>query len=274
MSKKNWSSVLSALARTALAFAFVLGQTAWGVAQGENPTDKPSSNAPAKAMQTPPSHHTAAEAKSQSAQQETATEENSPKREESPRGGQHEGIKVHGHWTIEVRNPDGRLVTHREFENSLQSSGSFILASVLGGAAVPGFWEIRLDGPASTPSACLPAPVDTWFGLGNPTSCIIIPNVAAFVQTASVDPDLFLTLAVNSSGTGQLVLNGTATATVTGSVASVSTILNSCSASGSSPSACAQAPTNRSEFTAVTLPSAVQVSVGQTIAVTVNISFS
>jgi Na+-transporting methylmalonyl-CoA/oxaloacetate decarboxylase gamma subunit len=33
--------------------------------------------------------------------------------------GTHEGIKVHGHWTIEVKNPDGKLVTHREFENSL-----------------------------------------------------------------------------------------------------------------------------------------------------------
>jgi hypothetical protein len=32
--------------------------------------------------------------------------------------GQHEDIKVHGHWTTEVRNPDGKIATHREFENS------------------------------------------------------------------------------------------------------------------------------------------------------------
>src|SRR6267378_4379919 len=34
------------------------------------------------------------------------------------KGGQKEGITVHGHWTIDVRNPDGTLVTHREFENA------------------------------------------------------------------------------------------------------------------------------------------------------------
>src|SRR5262245_35623432 len=28
------------------------------------------------------------------------------------------GIKVHGHWTIDVRNPDGSLASHNEFENA------------------------------------------------------------------------------------------------------------------------------------------------------------
>src|SRR5437660_9651652 len=35
---------------------------------------------------------------------------------------QQEGIKVHGHWTIEVRGPDGRLVERRQFENALVPS--------------------------------------------------------------------------------------------------------------------------------------------------------
>src|SRR2546423_15522419 len=47
--------------------------------------------------------------------------------EASPGRGQQEGIKVHGHWTIEVRNPDGTLVTHREFENALTSLGAYSL---------------------------------------------------------------------------------------------------------------------------------------------------
>ena len=29
---------------------------------------------------------------------------------------------MHGHWTIDVRNPDGTLVTHREFENALHGA--------------------------------------------------------------------------------------------------------------------------------------------------------
>jgi hypothetical protein len=32
--------------------------------------------------------------------------------------GPQEGIKVHGHWVIEVRNPDGKVATRREFENA------------------------------------------------------------------------------------------------------------------------------------------------------------
>ena len=35
------------------------------------------------------------------------------------RGAQKEGIKVHGHWTIDIRNPDGTLAQHHEFENAL-----------------------------------------------------------------------------------------------------------------------------------------------------------
>jgi hypothetical protein len=46
----------------------------------------------------------------------------------------HEGIKVHGHWTIEVRNPDGSLVKHVEFENSICPTQTVNGATVPGGA--------------------------------------------------------------------------------------------------------------------------------------------
>jgi len=42
----------------------------------------------------------------------TAAEPTAPK-------GREEGIQVHGHWTIKVSNPDGKVVQHVEFENSL-----------------------------------------------------------------------------------------------------------------------------------------------------------
>jgi hypothetical protein len=50
-----------------------------------------------------------------------------------------EGIQVHGYWKIDVRDPDGTLRAHTEFENALttndpnQSSGDFALASILSG---------------------------------------------------------------------------------------------------------------------------------------------
>jgi hypothetical protein len=49
---------------------------------------------------------------------------------DTPRG-PGEGIKVHGHWTIDVKNPDGSLASHHEFENALLSGGGSALSSIL-----------------------------------------------------------------------------------------------------------------------------------------------
>src|SRR5258706_7693050 len=66
----------------------------------------------------------------------------STSRESASKGGPNEGIKVHGHWTIEVRNPDGMLVTHREFENGLVAPGT--LVQFLARRGVPGEWGISI----------------------------------------------------------------------------------------------------------------------------------
>jgi hypothetical protein len=58
--------------------------------------------------------------------------------EKAEPGGKSEGIKVHGHWIIDVRNPDGTLATHREFENSLQISGATALVNFLARTRVVG----------------------------------------------------------------------------------------------------------------------------------------
>jgi hypothetical protein len=69
------------------------------------------------------------------------------KAEGPPEGGMGEGIKVHGHWTIEVREPDGTLVSHGEFENALApdsgiGSGAQFLSSVLARAVSVGSWSV------------------------------------------------------------------------------------------------------------------------------------
>lgn len=61
-----------------------------------------------------------------------------------PAKGQHEGITVHGHWVIEVKNPDGKVVSHTEFENALQSFGQVILADLLSNQYVQGGWSVEL----------------------------------------------------------------------------------------------------------------------------------
>jgi hypothetical protein len=54
-----------------------------------------------------------------------------------------EGIKVHGHWVLQVKNADGTLGERREFDNSLVTgglvaSGDQILAALLSGNVVAG----------------------------------------------------------------------------------------------------------------------------------------
>src|SRR6185295_728382 len=60
---------------------------------------------------------------------------------ESTRGAR-EGIKVHGHWTIDVKNPDGSLVSQYVFENALEDGT--ILSQMLSRTKVPGEWGVYL----------------------------------------------------------------------------------------------------------------------------------
>lgn len=92
-----------------------------------------------------------AQAPAPSAQQPASTAP-APAAEEQPHaarpGGPHESIKVHGHWVIEVKNPDGSLAQRREFENSLQGIGKGPLAGVLLGSNVAAGWQVALIGDA------------------------------------------------------------------------------------------------------------------------------
>jgi hypothetical protein len=59
------------------------------------------------------------------------------------------GIRIHGHWVLEVKNPDGKLVERREFNNSLVTgganvSGDQLLAAILTGDLTPGGFGVAL----------------------------------------------------------------------------------------------------------------------------------
>ena len=62
-------------------------------------------------------------------------------------GGPSEGITVHGHWTIEIKNPDGTLVERHEFENALGEAGPLFLSAFLGRQWSPGLWNVKLTLP-------------------------------------------------------------------------------------------------------------------------------
>jgi hypothetical protein len=65
--------------------------------------------------------------------------------EKAPAKGAKEGIVVHGHWTIEVKNPDGKVVARQDFENTLDPiEGADLLTGLLSGEYVTDGFYIDL----------------------------------------------------------------------------------------------------------------------------------
>lgn len=165
--------------------------------------------------------------------------------------GQKEGIKVHGHWTIDVRNPNGKLVTHHEFENALVPSS--VLASLLGRVNVVGKWGIVLGNPAGDPC-------------GETT-----PGGMNWYLPCSIDESPG-TLRVTADGSA-LVLTGSVTAVFNSSIKYVKTHLGVCTANVT-PGVCLSSAFTDFPMTAATLAQPVPVTAGQIIQVTVTITFS
>lgn len=168
---------------------------------------------------------------------------------DSSSGSPQESIEVHGHWILEVRNPDGSLVERREFENALTASGANVLIKVLSREKTIGGWMIQVSGS--------PQP--------------LVPNT--IVEASYPFPAGATTLTVTASPPGpiadKLVLTGTAVATADGYIAQVYTQV------GLLPEA---APWdtygNIWGFTEFNLASPVELSTGQHVLITVEITFS
>src|SRR5262245_55405459 len=64
-------------------------------------------------------------------------------------GGPGETVHVHGDWLLEIRDPDGSLVTRRAFRNAFV--GGPALDLILSRQGVHGAWFITFTG---TPSPC------------------------------------------------------------------------------------------------------------------------
>jgi hypothetical protein len=85
-----------------------------------------------------------------------------------------EGIKVHGHWKIEILNPDGTRASVTEFDNYLYPPGKLWLAKLLTGEISHGSWGIDLHSDStndpcenltsSGPGACLIGEPDGYYG--------------------------------------------------------------------------------------------------------------
>ena len=182
-----------------------------------------------------------------------------------------EGVKVRGHWTIEVHNPDGTLVTRREFDNTLTQAGGRLLAQYLSGFP-PALWTIELGVYGGATSPC---DGGTFNGFPQNTCLIVDPSATQLPTGTSVFPTL--SAAAGPQGDA-LVLKGNATARVAGDIVYVATRQGSC-LTFTTPQNCKVAGTTL-QFTVHDLvnaqgsPDPLAIAEGQIVQVTVTLSFS
>jgi hypothetical protein len=173
--------------------------------------------------------------------------------------GPKEGIKVHGHWSLEIRNPDGSFVKRTEFENDLTSNGALAIMLELSRERSAGAWTVELVSNAWT------------------------NGTARIYEAGSNIPDNippgtgFANLALGVKGSAFL-LYGEARAQSDGSITEVQTAHGICT-KDISPSNCApqvnpQSNSNLQLFTHAVLPNAQGIVAGQTVQVTVTITIS
>jgi hypothetical protein len=216
--------------------------------------------------------------------------------EEKPAAkGAKEGIVVHGHWTIEVKNPDGTRASLREFENALvQPSGADFLAALMLGTVVPGGYRVDLVGASTGPGSTGPCNLFTFPGSTVSTSTcflagsLISPAPSSFNDQATGCPlsaENCSPLSITSTVTGASFGGSVSGAqTAGGQITDVFLTPLTCPTGflykatnpvvASSPSTCAQGSAEPvGNLTHATLTSPVQVIAGQAISVTVVISF-
>lgn len=184
-----------------------------------------------------------------------------------------EGIEVHGDWTIDVLEPDGRLVRHVEFRNALVLEGRSLIP-ILSRNATMGVWTIVLENIGdSLNRACGIAP--------DSRSCVIVETV----NEGYDQPYFFHTLtaeAILVSGEKHLALIGTAIAQRDGAIDTVSSRVSTCfSGTETDTTKCAtDVSTSLQRVTSTVIRDSdgqvapVAVLLGQQVLVKVEISFS
>jgi hypothetical protein len=174
-----------------------------------------------------------------------------------------DGVKVHGHWKIEVFEPDGTRVSSYEFDNALDPFAKGTLRYLLDSQMSHGGWAVALAGPNYD------GPCDQS---GSQGACVL--QEAGVVYLNNPHSTNLVVSALPSSYDFQIM--GSVVADYASSVAFVQTRTKVCSGGNTAPTACRTLATGFGEnpFTATNLATPVPVLAGQIIQVTVTISFS
>lgn len=171
-----------------------------------------------------------------------------------------EGIQVHGHWKIEILEPNGMVFSTTEFQNALNpTSGATLVSGTIGTQFTVGSLLIALGGDGT--GIC---------DIGGSSSICYIVEAGSSWPPHVVPHSTDLQI----SSTTSVVLEGTVTADNSTAISDVWTDYKICSSSVSPDECLATVVGSSAEFTGTTLPSPVPVDAGQIIQVTVTISFS
>lgn len=186
--------------------------------------------------------------------------------DEAAAGGEDQNIRVHGHWTITVLDPDGSVVERREFDNSLLSAGAQKLTQLLGREQSVGHWSLYAGSQGGLEVCENP--------VGTPTSICFIDE--ATDPTFGNNRFKTLTLTVASGAPFSLTLSGSLIAQRSGTINGVDTAVLGCT-SATTPDDCATGlnPVGASiQVTSSNVSPVVPVVLGQQVVISVEISFS
>ena len=181
-------------------------------------------------------------------------------------GGTQEGIQVHGHWTIEVSDPDGTLVERREFDNALQPQGAEALAKFLGRDYTVGRWRVEVTSTYPDKTPCLTL-------AGNPAVCELVEPTDPTTGVPYYFHNLTVEVPTSGANEDKLVLSGILTAQRDATINQMQTYVHGQDSSVAPASTDYEDYENSYIFTLAKIDP-VDVSEGQQVAVTVVISFS
>jgi len=245
-------------------------------------------SAPAGALIGPGGVHVAAGANAAPIHPPAALTETAAGEEaaQKPASGINQGLKMHGHWIIDIKNPDGTLVQHHEFENSIQYDGQNYLVGLLTGYASAGAMGIYFTSNGGT------APCAATYNFCAIVTSLTTAPALNFCSYYYCAPGLTIT---PTFGVGPTIkLAGSITANEAGTIGTVSTTMNGCGQTGLgfgayptaistvTPATCytstASGAGGGNDFggtmTSANLSSPISVANGQIIQVTVVLSFS
>lgn len=181
-------------------------------------------SAPAGALIGPGGAHVAAGANAAPSRPPAAIAGGEEQAAQKPASGINQGMKVHGHWTIDIKNPDGTLAQHHEFENSIQYDGQNYLVGLLSGYASPGAMGIYFTSNGGT------APCAATYNFCAIVTSLTTAPAVNLCGNYYCAPGLTITPTFGVGPT--LKLAGSITANEAGTIGTVATTMNGCGQTG------------------------------------------